>query len=325
MIYSQVREDVTVHIPRPTGGLSEQQSYFLDNFTMETTAAGYTVVDSPTDSDYILHLQIKPNLILYDDGSMELAPPDEPQNILELKLVETEGNTDIIQFEFPFTDLMQMDEYNLYLLYQAMANVPLTKLTANEEDDWWRHKWLYLRFSFDFNVPVFLPDKDWYVMDYNDGIKHNVQIFHLVPFAPGITFGMELDFLDFLAAELDLSLLLGNVEGASYNYDPVATIDVSLKYPIRLAKHYMLEPYAGVTFPLALLGGNLPRFGIQGGLQVATKAGDNGGFFVNVRGEYDFGHATTKIQSTGDIINWTRFVIGISAGYKLGFFNREKK
>jgi hypothetical protein len=50
-----------------------------------------------------------------------------------------------------------------------------------------------------------------------------------------------------------------------------------------------------------------------------------GGFFMNLRGEYDLGTANTRIQG-GSInrVEWNRFVIGISAGYKLGIMNRIK-
>jgi hypothetical protein len=68
-------------------------------------------------------------------------------------------------------------------------------------------------------------------------------------------------------------------------------------------------------------------FGIQGGVQIATRADNAGGFFINIRGEYDFGRAHTQ-PPEGDIdisrIEWTRFVIGFSMGYKLGIANRKK-
>lgn len=323
------REEVEIYIPRPTGGNSEQQAYFHENFIMETAAAGYAITDVPGNSDYILYLTIKPNMILYDDGTQDMAPPEEPQNILELRLVRTDDSVDIIQFEFAFNDLEDMYEFNLYLLYQAMANVPLTKRLGVVEDDHWRNKWFYLRTSLDFNVPAYIPDIHQFLVTEIDShgqeYTTNFPVSQLVPFAPGLSVGLELHFLNWMSAELDLSILLGNVTSITYNYDPVATIDVSLKFPIKPPAHYMIEPFIGVCFPKALLGVNLPFFGIQGGVQVATKAGQNGGFFVNLRGEYDFGKASTKTPTDPpENVKWTRFVIGLGAGYKLGFGNRIK-
>ena len=327
--FAQMRDDIYIYIPMPVGGSSEQQVYFLDNFTSETLAAGYAISDSAADSDYALNLNIKPNMIIYDDGTIELAPPEEKQFILTITLVETESDVDIVQFDFPFTTLPEMYEFNLYLIYQAMANVPLTKLISVEvpvEDDHWRNKWLYLRTSIDFNVPAYIPDKhEYHKYDTSTGHYSNFPINALVPFGPGATIGLELHFLNWMAAEADLAILLGNVNGIVHNYDIIGTLDINLKFPIKPAKHYMIEPFVGIAIPMAFLGGNIPHFGIQGGIQLGTKAGSNGAFFANFFGEYDL--STTRTLAPDDPppteINWRRFVIGVGVGYKIGFNNRN--
>jgi hypothetical protein len=350
LAYSQQsREDVKIYIPMPMGGNAAQQVYFYENIKMEAFGAGYSVTDSAIDSDYILNLYIRPNMVMYLDGSEELAPPDEPQYFLELNLVKTETGDDLVRFSFSFTELEEMDNYNLYLFYQAIANVPFTKVTditeitdivdvdveVEVDDDLWRNKWLYFRFSLDYNIPIFNPgfNKYWEKRskEGNDP-PYALPIDHQIPLRPGFSLGVELHFLNWMSAELGLNLLIGNVVGISYNNALVGTFDLSLKFPLKPLKHYMIEPFLGIAFPLALMGTNLPIFGLQGGIQVATKAGNMGGFFISLRGEYDFGKVNTNppagaLYENGTPlpnIPWTRFVIGFSAGYKLGIVNRKK-
>jgi hypothetical protein len=331
----QSRDEVKIYVPMPIGGDADQQVYFHENIKMEALGAGYSVTDNAIDSDYTLNLIIRPNMVMYEDGTEEMAPPDEPQYSLELSLMQTETREDLVRFSFFFTELEEMNNFNLYLFYQAVANVPFTKVTGLIEstdiieivdDDLWRHKLLYLRLSLDFNIPVYNPDIKQYKITVNDRSSY-YPIDHRIPYGPGLSLGIELHFLNWMSAELGLNLLVGNVIGINYNFSPVGTIDLSLKFPLKLAKHYMIEPFLGIAFPLALIEANLPIFGVQGGVQIATQAGNMGGFFINLRGEYDFGKAYTSPPASSDIdrrIGWTRFVIGVSAGYKLGIINRKK-
>ena len=324
--FAQTRDDVRVYIPTPVGGTSEQQFYFYENFRMETEAAGYAVTDDVSDADYILNLAVKQNIITYDDGYEELAPEDEPQNVLTVRLTERESGVDIVQFDFPFDTLPEMYEFNLFLLYQAMANVPLTKLVSLHDTQHWRNKWLYLRTSVDFNVPAFIPDIGQYHKTNDKGdYESNFPILPIVPFGPGVTLGLELQFLNWMAIEADIAFVLGNVESIDHNYDIVGTFDFSVKFPIKPPRNYMIEPFAGIAVPMALVGANVPHFGVQGGIQIASKAGEHGGFFANFRAEYDF--SKTKTIAPDDKkteIRWQRFVITASLGYKLGFINRFK-
>ena len=325
--YTQMRDDITIYIPQPTGGTYEQQEYFFENFVMETEGAGYAVTNLSAGSDYTLNLNIKPNLITYTDGTTEQAPWYEPQFVLAITLLETESRVDIVYFEFPFTTLPEMYDYNLYLIYQAMANVPLTKLTSIyiPDDDRWRNKWLYLRVSLDYNVPVYTPDEDFYKRSNPPGEPISQPIPHLYPMAPGATLGLELQFLNFMSAEAALAILLGNVTGLQSNHDIIATFDLSLRFVIKPGIHFMIEPFIGVSFPMALVGSNMSHFGILGGVEVGIKAGDMGALFFNVRGEYDLDKTTSIPPGAVDsnlLINWTRFAFGVGVGYKIGFSDR---
>ena len=152
--FAQSREDTLIHV-LPVTGTPEQATYFKQNFDMEIAAANYTITQNAGEADYLFQLSVSPNMVLYDDGTMDLAPPDEPQNILTVTLIRGEDNEEIVSFSFPFTDLEEMYEHNLALVYGAMANVPITRLgdvVVVDESDLWRNKWLYIRGSFDYPV-----------------------------------------------------------------------------------------------------------------------------------------------------------------------------
>jgi hypothetical protein len=327
--FAQTREDTVIYIPMPTGGSSEQQKYFQENFTTETTAAGYTVVDREKGSDYILDLLIKPNMITYDDGTQEQAPPDEKQFIIELHLLRTGDGTEIVMFDFPFTNVEEMYEFNLYLLYQAMANVPLTKLTAVLETDHWRNKWIYFKASFDYSLVAYFADptkdnleKDVYDKNNNGDRSEWISLSQENSSQPvsglGATLGTELQFLNWMSAEAFFKLLFGGVGEETF----VPTLGLSLKFPLKLARHFMIEPYGVVDFPLSTTKSQNQLVGVGGGVQFGVKGGEMGAFFVDASYVYDIGNI--YLPEDARRAYWNRWVLGFSLGYKIGFFNRNK-
>jgi hypothetical protein len=325
--YAQSRDDILILIPMPLGGASEQQAFFQEQFTMETTAAGYTVTESQKAADYVLKLTIGPNMIEYDDGTSDMPGPYDPQYLLKLNLVRNEDNADIVEFEFPFTELSEMYDFNLYLLYQAMANVPITKLTDILEYDHWRNKWLYLRADVDYVITAYLADgnqsnrewdgtKDaWNPLD--DSRKQEVALM------VGATIGLEFQFLNWMSMEGDFKFIFGDPSGAN---GFIPTMALYLKFPIKPAKYFMLEPYLGADFPNI----TLPFFrektivGVGGGFQLGVRGGNMGAFFVDVSYMYDIGELWYYQEKNLDV-HWNRWVLGIGLGYKVGFFNRNKE
>ncbi|MDR2433127.1 MAG: hypothetical protein LBD47_00985 [Treponema sp.] len=330
-VYAQTRGDTIIYIPMPTGGTATEQSYFKENFEMETIAAGYTTTENPNEADYILRLEVQPNMVMYDDGTEEQAPPDEPQNLLELRLLQAADNSEVVMFNFPFTEVEEMYEYNLYLLYQAMANVPLTKLTSQLDPDHWRNKWLYIRGSIDYNISNYQAD----VKDSNNwqsstaiGNDAGAQGDPLEPqnarsTTPmiGGTLGLEFQFLNWMAVEGDMKFVFGDPEESTL----VPTVGVDLKFPLKPSKHFMLEPYVGVDVPMftGTTVKNTSTFAaLGGGFQFGVKGGNMGAFFVDTEFMYTLGNVSTRTSYRK--ADWQRWVLGFGIGYKLGFFNRNK-
>jgi hypothetical protein len=311
----------------PIGGNSEQQHYFKENFEMETTAAGYTVTQNEAECDYILKLEIKPNMIQYEDGTEEPAPPDEKQFLLQITLIRNEDKVDIVMFDFMFTELEEMYAYNLYLLYQAMANVPMTKLTANIDNEHWRNKWVYLRFSAEFNISAYMidqnkPNKEWDPNANTWNVMSDPSHGREVPVMPGATLGVEFQFLNWMSAEGAIKLVLGDPEESSF----IPAVSASLKFPIKpgnRSRHFMLEPYIQADLPMAT-GAYIRSFAllsVGGGFQFGVRGGEMGAFFIDMNGQYSLGEIHTVRPGSRDAY-WTRWVIGVGIGYKIGFYNR---
>jgi hypothetical protein len=309
----------------PVGGDSAQQAFFKENFEMETVAAGYVTTENQREADYTLKLEIKPNMIMYDDGTEELAPPEEKQNVLELRLTRNEDNTEIVMFNFPFTDVEEMYEFNLYLLYQAMANVPLTKLTTILETDHWRNKWVYIRGSFDYTISNYEADVKNGDNRQKDGDGNWIGLRaenarSTTPMVAG-TLGVEYQFLNWMSVEGDMKLLFGDPEEPTF----VPTVGAFLKFPLKPSKHFMLEPYLGIDFPM-LTGGTIrqrPFLAVGGGFQFGVKGGEMGAFFVDTNFMYTIGEVKTATSNRE--ASWQRWVLGFGIGYKIGFINRNKE
>ena len=332
--FAQTREDISVYI-RPVIGTPEQAVFFAENFAMETAAAGYKVVEDQHEADYSIKLEVKPNMILYEDGVEEPAPPDEPQLTLQLTLIRNADDVEVISFSYPFNEMEDMYNYNLYLLYEAMANVPLTKLgdiPVPEDEDWWRNKWLYVRMSMDYPVVTthqLLPDGLYGGNAIYDSLTPGkyAPLDHKVRAVPGATIGLELQYLYWMSAEFDFILRFGDPIGYSF----IPELGLALKFPIKPAKHFMLEPFLAGSLSMNTADhySSFPPMAVGGGFQFGVKGGSMGAFFADAAFLYSLGHVVTKNTDASlpdpHNIHWNRYVFSVGVGYKIGFINRPER
>ena len=336
-VLAQTREDIRIFIPPVIAVRSDQAAFFQENFAIETAAAGYSLAEKQSEAEYNLKLEVKPNIILYDDGTEEQAPPDDKQFVLQVTLFDNVNFSEVVSFSFPFTDLEEMYDYNLYLLYEAIANVPLTKLgdeviVVEREDDWWRNKWLYLRVSFDYPVVTThqLKPKGLHggnaIYDPND-TSHYKELDHQVRVVPGATVGLELQFLNWMSMEVDFAFRFGD---PSNTYTFIPGLLGELKFPIKPSKHFMLEPFMLVSswMDTADHYKHFPWLGVGGGFQLGIKSGNMGALFVDANFIYTVGDVVSQNPQIDQYpepknIHWNRYCIGIGIGYKLGLFDRN--
>ncbi|MDR2178165.1 MAG: hypothetical protein LBP20_09035 [Treponema sp.] len=326
---AQSRDDVRVYIAPVSGGRPEQQTFFAENFKMELTGANYTVVDTPANSDYMISLFIVQNVEdghEDEDGRMRA---ERIINMLTISLRATANAREILQFSWAFETLEEMYEWNLHLIYQAMANIPLTKLTSVPDTNHWRNKWVYLRGSFDYPITFYAvnEEKNSYISSEDpQSTKDYARLDHYIRPFPGATLGLEFQFLSWMSLEGDFQISFGDPFSTAF----IPAIQAALKFPIKPARHFMIEPYGVMSFPAATTAEikQFPPFGIGGGIQLGVKGGEMGAFFVDV----------SYIQFLGDVVTsnnldpskpyplelyWRRFAIGLGIGYKIGFVNRK--
>jgi hypothetical protein len=331
-IFAQTRDDVHVYIA-PVVARADQAAYFMDNFTMETAGAGYSVTENVSEADYTIKLEVKRNMILYDDGTEEQAPPDEKQFILSLTLLNNEENNEVVSFGFLFTELEEMNDFNLYLLYEAMANVPLTKFFGDytpyePEPDHWRNKWLYLNAAFCYPITSYELQSEGLQggMAIYDDKGNPSKLDHIVRAIPGFKVGMEFQFLNWMSTEVDFELMFG--DPVEYSFIP--GIGVQLKFPIKPTDRFMLEPYLAANSRLNTSStyAKYPFFGLGGGFQFGVKAGSMGAFVFDANFIYSIGEVVTHNNDNQfpkpALVHWNTWTVGLSLGYKIGFFNRNK-
>jgi hypothetical protein len=326
---AQLRDDITVYVSPVTGGIPEQQLFFAENFKMELIGANYTVVDNQADSDYTMNLSITQDP---EDSREDQNSPVSAEriiNILTVSLLATEEAREILQFSWAFETLEEMYEWNLHLIYQAMANVPLTKLVGVIDTNHWRNKWLYLRASFDYPVTFYAVNQDnTSIYVPNPKRKEDyARLDHQVRPFPGLTLGLEFQFLNWLSLEGDFTAAFGEPLIATF----IPAIQVALKFPIKPSRHFMIEPYAVASFPATTAADTFefPAYGLGGGAQLGVKGGEMGAFFVDINyihyiGDVVTGNSFDPSRPEPSRLRWTRFSLGLAVGYKIGFVNRNK-
>jgi hypothetical protein len=326
--YAQTRDDITVYLAPCTGGTTAQQAFFNENFKMEIGAAGYALRDEEKGSDYTLKMKIDDNLILYSDGSSD-PDPNDPY-LLTITLDHNEDKVEIVQFAYPFNTLDGMYQFNLYLVYQAMANVPLTKLTSVPDTNHWRNKWVYVRASFDYPITFYALQGTNAILKRSAAeVEANTITYeNKVAAYPGATVGVEFQFLNWMSVEGLAQLNFGDPMGMTF----IPVLDIELKFPLKPSKHFMIEPYAAVSFPMATTTANqiasFPALGAGGGVQFGVKGGEMGAFFIDTNFIYYIGEVKMKhgygSDWTPSTLTFYRYVVSFGIGYKIGFFNRNK-
>jgi hypothetical protein len=305
--------------------------FFAENFKMELVGANYAVVDSQADSDYSMNLAITQDVedAYVDETGAEVA--GQIINILTISLQDSKDGREILQFSWAFETLEEMYEWNLHLIYQAMANVPLTKLTAAPDTNHWRNKWIYVRASFDYPITFYANPDPLAIQEPASNASPGSQpawdvLDHKVLPFPGLTLGAEFQFLNWMSVEGDFQINFGDPISTTF----IPAINVALKFPLKPSKHFMIEPYGIVTFPTPTTTGTLsfPKLGVGGGIQFGVKGGSRGAFFVEANYVHYIGKVETKntdtVKTEPSTIKWSRFSVGLGIGYKVGFFNRNK-
>jgi hypothetical protein len=177
---------------------------------------------------------------------------------------------------------------------------------AREEPADWRGKWLFLGLSGVWSPRVYLGER---------------QSVYWANFGAGAY--AEYHFLNFMSAGLEAQfvndwVVVSQARNEEYS-DLMLEIPISIRYVMKPLDYFMLEPYAGVSLNVSLTGFTRPSLcSWFAGFQLGVKAGP-GAIVIDPRFSMDF---SKSIISSGGV-EYTRSLVQISAGYKMGFFPKK--
>lgn len=320
-VYSQTREETKIFVRPVTGGTEEESVYFHDNFIMEIEAARYMIVDSEGEADFAFRLDCIKGLDEFGEWKA-----------LEITVLELREGREVITLSCYYDALSEMADWNLYLVYQAMANVPLTKQYASIgqkvresvyidtspqvlavqawEDQRWRNKWIYVTAYADMGFGFGYNEKN---TDKTGPYIPNV-------FGGGIT--GEFHFLNWMSVEAGVEL---EASIAQSDLVPVIGFPVLIKFPLKPSLHFMISPYVGAQYNISD-NEYLGLFNVLIGVQAAVKAWSRGGFFIDIRynidfaDDMDFYRYPFKIDGRGFALGKDTVELGF--GYKFGWRDR---
>ncbi|MDR1869401.1 MAG: hypothetical protein LBQ82_05410, partial [Treponema sp.] len=232
-----------------TADRADFQEYFMTNFKAEAFGVGYTVTGSKREAAHTVKFSVSQNMVTGTDGIRRQAPPGDNQYVIKISLLRNSDNFEIIVFDFFFTDLNEMYDYNQFLFLKAVSNIPpITEddiIVVQEQvrvqehviDNSWKNKWLYLRASFDYPITFYELKDDGliggiglYEGDFDDPIR-TAPIDHRVLAMPGATLGVEGQVFDFLSVEINFQINLGDtMDNTFINMALAAELKYNFKY-----------------------------------------------------------------------------------------------
>ena len=285
-LFAQTR----IFVPPVTGADSDEEaSFFYRRITYEVVLQYYTLINTWRGSSFTLQ------------GSIEDGNADE--RIFYLELInsatgETIGEQHLV---YSSTDAYVGGLVSA-IVYNMLSNIP----NINENYGW-RDKWLFIGISGMWSPRIYTGER---------------QSVYWANFGAGAY--AEFHFLNSMSASLEMQfvnewVVVSQTRREEYS-DLMLEIPLSLKYVIKPFDHFMLEPYAGISFNVSLTGFTEPSLcSWFAGFQLGVKVGP-GIIVIDPRFSMDF--SRSLISSTR--VEYARNLVHISAGYKLGFFPKNQ-
>jgi hypothetical protein len=316
-----------------TAARPEQLKFFMDNFRMEGTAAGFVITDNKADAGYTFRFRVEP----YSNAS-DLRS----RFIIHISLISNADSSETLSVGWPFANLEEMYEYTQYLFLWTTMNIPKPEAPDQgasliaQEDEGWRNKWLYLRVSFDFPITFYKLKGDGLVAGvgayYEDESGEIIRVSPLdnkVVALPGMTLGIEMQLLKWLSIEPKFLVGWEYLNDKDF-FDLAAGLE--LKFPFKIVRHIMLEPYAAVLYPILApkeIFDSYPLIGFGGGFQLGIKGGKPGILFIDINymyfglGDIGLRNPFGELYPEPKVIHYQRSVIGLGLGYKFGAIKRK--
>jgi hypothetical protein len=337
----------------------------------EIRARNCALVETPHGADFILSGTLNPyyeDEYSVDEPLSKYGPPavtysyntslyDSGQNvyIFQLTLRDVKTYKMILQQNLYYASLDDIYDFFPLLVYNLFSYISdtykpgintlspnrhsvgnATGVTNVNDTEVWKNKWLYLRTSFDFPITFYKLQGDGLIAGtgvYNGDYDTPGRVSPLdntVMALPAATLGLEVQFLNWCSIEPKIQAGWESLNDTDYMS---LTAGLELKFPIKLIRNVLLEPYGAVAFPIPLpetseFFDSFPIVAVGGGFQLGLKGGKPGAVFIDVNYMYYLGDAEMKnhygeLYPNPAVIHYHRSVIGLGLGYKFGFINRK--
>jgi hypothetical protein len=325
LLSAQDRSSINLYIAPVTGGSREAREFFDDNIHAEIFAANYSIVYTPEEADYILEMTLT---------EVEDPETSDVSNRITVVVMDNVTETTIVEFSWDYHELEEMYQWNLYLVYNALANV--TAKAKPQDPDSLAHNWWGRWFFLGLRVgPSFSGYYFQEAPNYRGGYSGE--------FSGEGGLVAELRLFRFLSFQLE-ALLTFDVFNAVKTTPRDSVQDVSsdvfttmsLMFPVILKipfgfEKFALSFYAGSYFLLSpqewwgfASGEKIEGFstsfplGFIVGADMGVPLGP-GELFVDLRYSRDLG---TAVIQNGP--RYTRDRINVALGYKFGLIKRRR-
>jgi len=314
-----------------TASRADHREYFLRNFHDEAFGTGFPIAENVNDAGYILRFNVSPNVD---------RQADDNYFVINISLICNTDDLEVLNFDFFFTTLDEMYEHNQPLFLRAVSYIPPFSeddlIIIQAVDNRWKNKWIYLRASFDYPVTFYVlqgtglwGEPPIAVFNGNFG-EPNFSFSdqdHKIYALPGATVGLQFQLLNFFSIEGNFQISMGDTR--DNNFINMAA-GAEVKFPLKFLRNFMIEPYGTFVYHLKTsdIFYEFPPFAFGGGIQIGTRGGRHGAFFVDIKylfslTESGMHNPYGELWPNPEVIYYKRHVIGLGIGYKIGIFNRR--
>jgi len=342
-----------------TSALRDHLAFFNENFRMEASAMGYTIVNNKAEAGFTFKFDAQNYTDEYDPSI---------KFIIMISLVFNESNTEMVSFGHPYRSLDEMYEFNQFVFYRAAVLIPpvgdeiintlVTAASTGTTDNRWQNQVVYLRASFDYPMAIYslLPtglksgqaiyDGD---IDTGENWQNADRLDTVIWPSAGVTIGIELHPFNFLALEVNIHANMSN----GITEDIFMAAAAELKFNIKF-RNLMIQPYFTFVYPfrdlLPISDGEgwsypddipaedrpvrgkdifkeFPEYFLGGGVQFSINGGGRNVIFFNISCTFGLTevvrHNNLNIfYQNPKLIHYDRYTVGLGIGYRFGLINR---
>lgn len=319
--------NIYVYVSPAVGGTTEERDFFDFNLQEEVMGGGYTLTndlyadpgEAWSQSDFYIDVELS-----YDQ--------EYDEHIVTLILYNTLTGAELVTSGMVYETLDEMYKWNLTLIYQVMANAPISHLTDEELTKKSPGYWLHLGFRAGPSMRLYSPMS--YAATMGIGVDIGVQLMvQPLPFL-----GIQLETL----FTIDYAPMLGiNDNNVNAVNDSITSfglmIPLLVKGTFQVSNMFRIDPFAGIYFWTPMGNASIKEvkesentvdgpskispapFGVTGGFSLGISIGP-GSLLIDTRYSYDFGDTIINEKPV-----YRRSMVTLSIGYEFNFLEKTPK